>query len=656
MYYERLAESLKTPVAENKAREMLIKRLAILKEIAVKGDDMPFDDFGRGIPHVNLMYYTAWTCIELEDYSEYIDFYRQYIGRHIRISYTPHNIETPIIFLAKCYQKMSGVKKTIEALKAEAERLKDNKKVSYLIHKTLGWLYTRGSVCEETNAEFTNTDEAIKEYERAIELMLEMLPITASNYLEADSLSSQKGHLLAELIDLYKQSNNWLMVKQTAEKGIIHATRDPRNFKDDGWNFYMSKALACKNLGEYNEAIETHKWLVKAERTDEYLLENLRQSAKMMGRTQEIEEFLSQHIQTKEIPTITMKSKDYRFSEECKDYSHLLINAIVSDGNQIFCGGGNWNRWRESGIGEYAPSFFLLFYDKKKERWLLPSPIEEYPKHNVTALALDGEYVWCATAGSGVLRYSPKENKWERFTTKNGLFDNEIYSIAVDREYVWFGGGDLQVEQSPDPMDTSSRSEYGIYASGKGGVGCYDKKTGKWSVYVEAVEKPYAVTAVVVDSNLLWVGTAHGSVSSMDKKTGEWRNLLQGGKYTISAIAVDDESVWIGTRWKGLLKYDKTKESFAEYSEVKVKGIKETQGRAKLETINVLAVDKKFLYVGEFRGLLLYSKDNDIWMTPEYGSIPITSMDIDRDSIWCDGVHFGRLREYKKAEVFNMLP
>ncbi len=657
-HYWGLGYYLKTTGAEERAREMLLKRLSILKKIASKWDRIPYIPYhgmSADNAHSNLMYYTARVCIQLEDYAGYIDFYRQYIDRHIKLSYSPHNIQQPILFLAKCYQKMSGVETAIEALEAEGERLSDSRKSCYLVHKTLGWLYSRGSVCRETNPQYTNLEKAITEKEKAVELMPET--IMASDRWEAHLLSITRRILLSELLNLSQKAGNWKAMKRSAEEGIRHASLHPREYKDGGRYFYRSKAIACRKLGQYNEAIESYKWLLRAKGPVD--VDGLRLCAQKTGRMQELEEFLSKHMKEvpKELPRIAIKGVAYPLGAEYKD---SFVNAIVSDGKQVFCGGGNWDRWFTQG-NNHSPRFFLLCYDQETRRWSLPSPAEEEIEHPVTALALDGQYVWCATAGSGILRYSRKEDKWKHFTTEDGLFDNEIYSIAVDKDYVWFGGGDLEVENAPDPNDTSSRSRWGLFAAGKGGVSRYDKKAGKWSVYVEAVEEPYAVTALAVDDNRLWIGTAHGSVSVMNKETGVWRNLLPGGKYVITEMVVDDESAWIGSRpiyptWEVLLRYEKTGEVFKVYSEVKVSGMGGSQGRTplgKLNVMNVLAFDKKFLYVGSGNRLFVYSKMDNIWWWCS-GLTSVLSLGVDEESIWCGAQ--GRLWEYKKAEILNMLP
>ncbi len=59
----------------------------------------------------------------------------------------------------------------------------------------------------------------------------------------------------------------------------------------------------------------------------------------------------------------------------------------------------------------------------------------------LTSVTLDAQnIVWVGTEGKGVWRYTPRDKKWTQFTTKDGLGDDDIYALAVDKlGRVWAG-------------------------------------------------------------------------------------------------------------------------------------------------------------------------------------------------------------------------
>ncbi len=63
----------------------------------------------------------------------------------------------------------------------------------------------------------------------------------------------------------------------------------------------------------------------------------------------------------------------------------------------------------------------------------------------INDIAHEGDYVWCATLGDGVLRYNKTNRSYTQYTTENGLpgnnsDDNNIYDIAVDKKGLkWIG-------------------------------------------------------------------------------------------------------------------------------------------------------------------------------------------------------------------------
>src|ERR1700677_3334592 len=58
-----------------------------------------------------------------------------------------------------------------------------------------------------------------------------------------------------------------------------------------------------------------------------------------------------------------------------------------------------------------------------------------------TCVAVDAQNaVWVGTEGKGLWRYGPREKKWTQYTAKDGLGDDYVYALAVDKlGRVWAG-------------------------------------------------------------------------------------------------------------------------------------------------------------------------------------------------------------------------
>src|SRR5258708_638402 len=59
----------------------------------------------------------------------------------------------------------------------------------------------------------------------------------------------------------------------------------------------------------------------------------------------------------------------------------------------------------------------------------------------VTSVVVDAQNnVWAGTEATGLWRYDSRGKKWTQFTTKDGLGDDTVYALAVDKlGRVWAG-------------------------------------------------------------------------------------------------------------------------------------------------------------------------------------------------------------------------
>ncbi len=161
----------------------------------------------------------------------------------------------------------------------------------------------------------------------------------------------------------------------------------------------------------------------------------------------------------------------------------------------------------------------------------------------IKALALDGDgNLWIGTSANGASRLRFKDNVWETYDTRNGLLNNEVLSLAIDNENVWFGTAD--------------------------GVGLFDNKNKNWFGYTTTVPLQWnpakmgwdtlktcyrtakrlsdkSVLAIAVDhAKKIWCGTETGISVLIDKC--EWDNKSIGIKPVLSVWVDPQNRKWFG--------------------------------------------------------------------------------------------------------------
>jgi len=178
----------------------------------------------------------------------------------------------------------------------------------------------------------------------------------------------------------------------------------------------------------------------------------------------------------------------------------------------------------------------------------------------VWCLDADKDDIWVGTM-HGVSRYNKRKDIWTTYTTENvrsahrpksgtsatrrltGLPNNEISSLRIDGDIVWFGSNS--------------------------GVTRYDKKTEEWVTYtVDDGLASNKITCIVKGKDASWFGTLDAGVMKYDKNTQKWQayKRIDGLAHNcVLSIAVDGDKVWLGTQG-GLSRYDTRKKSFTTYT------------------------------------------------------------------------------------------
>ena len=194
---------------------------------------------------------------------------------------------------------------------------------------------------------------------------------------------------------------------------------------------------------------------------------------------------------------------------------------------------------------------------------------------NINDIAFDDQYIWCGTS-NGVIRWNKENNTHIMLTSDDGLADNSVLSVYVDRDGVkWFGtkSGVTKYDGTAfttfttvdglifDWVTTIYQDSMGIMWFGtQGGVSKFDgtlwtsitTENGLISNYILAIEAD--------KKNMTWVVSIEG-FSVFDGTT--WKNFSKrdvfNGAHIADLTVGQDGTIWVATSHAdGLWSYDGT--------------------------------------------------------------------------------------------------
>lgn len=234
--------------------------------------------------------------------------------------------------------------------------------------------------------------------------------------------------------------------------------------------------------------------------------------------------------------------------------------------------------------------------------------------NHVTAIATDANNVmWFGTTfygyddNYGISRFIRNSTqKWSVFGVSNGIYCNDITSIAVDPDFVWFGT--LK------------------------GLARFTKKTGSWTFFnsTQQLSSIY-INSVAIDSQDVWLGTGHG-ITVFNKKTGIWKHYFTKDglpEETIQAIAVEGNNIWIGGMYGSLAIYNKQDKTFKKIT---------TGDKLDDKWIKTMLYDGKHIWIARDGGISVYNIATSQWLsiTSDDGLIDnqVNAIAIDGNTIW----------------------
>ena len=248
------------------------------------------------------------------------------------------------------------------------------------------------------------------------------------------------------------------------------------------------------------------------------------------------------------------------------------VSSIAVDGNYVWFGTSNG----------------LNRYDKTIDSWAVRTRKDGLVSKIITTIAVEPEYVWVGTdkeinpdphgwdedprfSKGGVSRYHRDTDSWNNYTKSDGLIDNEIATIAVDDDSVWFGTEKEgvsqynQVDQTfiktytktdllKSNMITSIRSDgFQVwFGTANAGVHRFIKPVNTWVHYTRADGlSSNHVSWITTHGDDVWFASKEDGVSRFDKVTGEWTIYKQAdflADNDVRAITRDNNgNLWIAT-------------------------------------------------------------------------------------------------------------
>lgn len=248
------------------------------------------------------------------------------------------------------------------------------------------------------------------------------------------------------------------------------------------------------------------------------------------------------------------------------------VSSIAVDGNYVWFGTSNG----------------LNRYDKTIDSWAVRTRKDGLVSRIITTIAVEPEYVWVGTdreinpdphgwdddprfSKGGVSRYHRDTDSWNNYTKSDGLIDNEIATIAVDDDSVWFGTQHRGVSQYNQVDQTfvktytksdllksnviSSIRSDGFqvwFGTANAGVHRYIKPVNTWVHYTKVDGlASNNVSWITTQGNDVWFASKEDGVSRFDKVSGEWTIYQQAdflADNDVRDIEIDaDGNLWIAT-------------------------------------------------------------------------------------------------------------
>ncbi|MCG9131564.1 hypothetical protein J5I95_07780 [Candidatus Poribacteria bacterium] len=224
------------------------------------------------------------------------------------------------------------------------------------------------------------------------------------------------------------------------------------------------------------------------------------------------------------------------------------VSSIAVDGNYVW----------------FGTSEGLNRYDKTIDSWAVRTRKDGLVSKIITTIAVEPEYVWVGAdreinpdphgwdedprfSKGGVSRYHRDTDSWNNYKKSDGLIDNEIATIAVDDNSVWFGTQDEGVSQYNQVDQTFIKT--------------YTKTD---------LLKSNMITSIRSDGFQVWFGTANAGVHRFIKPVNTWVHYTKADGLSsnhVSWITTQGDDVWFASKEDGVSRFDKVSGEWTIYQQ-----------------------------------------------------------------------------------------
>jgi len=312
---------------------------------------------------------------------------------------------------------------------------------------------------------------------------------------------------------------------------------------------------------------------------------------------------------------------------------------------------------------KYLQNLFKLDYKKgnfaeinllfKKVRWQYISKEDGLNDTCVSAIAFDGDYIWMGLWLGGVARFTRSSHDLTIYGVRNGLISKYIRDIKIDHNNVWVAtfegisrynkqyGTWYAYKSIPDVSYQKIKSiaiekNYVWFGTLSRGIRRYNKSKDKWDSFSH---KPKNILKIKKDpySNLLVFGSLRKGFLIYDKKKWQQftpKNSILGSK-AVKDMAFDKNYVYVAAYKAGVYAYNK-----------KTKKLKKLNLHKKSVYINSLKVWKNKLLVGTLGdGVIVYDlatkQVTNLSIKDGLTSDSIMTIETENDYIWFGTVNDG---------------
>ncbi len=346
------------------------------------------------------------------------------------------------------------------------------------------------------------------------------------------------------------------------------------------------------------------------------------------------------------IEDATLTVKAFSSVEEWLAYTGVNdICDIALDGNYIW----------------FATPGGVKKYDKITDKWQVYTSMDGLAGNDVTSVVVDSQFVWFGTRYNGVSRYDNVHNTWQTFTKADGLINNDVTAIAVGTDSVWIGSwdgatrydkitGNWEIYRVADSQPGNFINDIAIddrfiWFATYDGARRYDKRANSWQGYTTQNGLAHnQVCSIGADKNYIWFGAPDGLVSRYDTSNNLFNLFVTSANQPenrVNSIAIGTNSVWFATN-KGITQYDKPDNLWKTFA---------AQDGLAGNYVKAAAIDNDTVWVGGKDGVSKYSPSTP-WQTytisDGLSDNEVTSLDIDNEIIWFGTVK-GGLSKYNKT-------